>query len=460
MPMMNSADCKLLLMTILIGWASSVDASGMTWQPIRESEIQSGALVLFHQTRTQNNHGLEQRAQELSMELACIMDPPFDSERKRVNIQKVLDPAVRVGVKAKYLTLAKCMFDDESALVPSPNQKLKLEIYKLTDHQKPFQAVWKQLILADQLYHCDEAFFVRSKEAANGFQTLLQRTAKCTIQLAADIQDPLQTAFCGCPDSPEYLVRFLDKILNPSYSDNNTLDDLRDLVAHYVFAYHVHSPDKFEEFLDIFSRQMRQVRPEYHNPRSLKILRIFYWNLQRDQPKKCPTLEVMRDDFVDFAMVLDMFAFIQRGLKFSEATSTLKYLPNLYRLMDSDAMATRAIWYLGRGTWSHCEGMNSIINLVSRKIGLRVPGERKIADEDLSQMVNRFRGRMLDGWHNKMRAMVFSKYWERLYQLKRSGFSGRIAIVNRGYILTDGWLQSLFGIFGRDNTVIDRRTDL
>ena len=176
---MNSPNWKRVPLIIFIGWAYSIGATAMQSQPIREHEIKPGVLVFFHHTRTQKSQDLDQRAEELSMELARIMDPPFDSEQRRVNIQKVLDPAVKVGVKPKHLTLAKCMFDDESALAvlaPSPNQKLKLEIYKLPDHQKPFQAVWKQLILADQLYHCDEAFLVRSKEAIKGFETLLQRS--------------------------------------------------------------------------------------------------------------------------------------------------------------------------------------------------------------------------------------------------------------------------------------------
>ena len=93
-------------------------------------------------------------------------------------------------------------------------------------------------------------------------------------------------------------------------------------------------------------------------------------------------------------------------------------------------------------------------------VGFRTPSEQEITDEHLLRMVESVRNRMNDELQNKMRAMVFSKYWERLYQLKRSGFSGRIAIVNCDYILTDAWLQSLFGIFGRDNTVIERQEKL
>ena len=316
---MNTSNWRPVLMILFIGWACSIGATAMQSQPISEHEIKPGALVFFHHTRTQKSQDLDQRAEELSMELACIMDPPFDSERRRVNIQKVLDPAVKVGVKPKHLTLAVCMFDDESALAPSPNQHLKLEIYKLPDHQKPFQAVWKQLLLADGLQHCDEAFLVRSKEAIKGFETLLQRTAKCEICVSIDPQTPLQGSFGSLPDSSAYLIQFLEKILNPSHLDKDTFDDFRELLANYVFSYYVNLPhDFFREIVDDFCRRVART-PQFHNPRSFKILRIIYRNLQRNQPTECPKLEVMRDDFVDFKMVGDMFAFIQTGLKSSDA---------------------------------------------------------------------------------------------------------------------------------------------
>ena len=234
---MSTPKWNHVLMILFIGWVCLIDLAAMSSQPIREHEIKPGALVVFHHNRMQKSQDLDQRAEELNMELARIIDPPFDSERRRVNIQKVLDPAVKVGVKPKHLILVKSMFDDESALAPSPKQKLQLEIYKLPNHQKPFQAVWKQLILADQLCHCDEAFLVRSKEAIKGFESLLQYTAKCEICLSIDSQSPLQGSFGSLPDSSAYLIQFLEKILNPTHLDKNTFDDFRELVANYVFSY-------------------------------------------------------------------------------------------------------------------------------------------------------------------------------------------------------------------------------
>ena len=356
--MMNSVEWKLLLMMTLILRTCSVHAAATSPHPIRESEIQPGALVLFHQTRRQKSRDLDQRAQELSMELACIMDPPFDTERRRVNIQKVFDPAVKVGVKPKHLVLAKCMFDDESVLAPSPNQHLKLEIYKLPNHQKPFQMMRKQLILADQLYHCDEAFLVYSKETLHGFQNLLRFTSKCEVFLSVDVHKE----WCNFPDSPHHLIRFLDKILNPSHLDKDTFDDFRDLVANYVFAYYANfPPDTFQRSISSWSRSL--VR-NVHNPKSIKILRIFYRNLQRHQPKECPKLDVLRDDFVNETMVYDMFTIITRRFKMHEATLTMNQLSDLYRLMDSDAEATRAIWDCGRETWSESGWLVKIADLV------------------------------------------------------------------------------------------------
>ena len=65
------------------------------------------------------------------MYLARIMVPPFDSERRRVNIKKVFDLSVKDGVKPKQLLMAKSLFEDESALTPSPSQKLESEIFKI-----------------------------------------------------------------------------------------------------------------------------------------------------------------------------------------------------------------------------------------------------------------------------------------------------------------------------------------
>ena len=99
--------------------------------PIRNPEIQPGTLVFFLRNRVQSSRDLDRRAEKLDMQLARIMDPPFNGDQSRVNIEKVFDPSVNVGVKPKYLTLAKSMFYDQSELAPSPNQKLKLKIFKV-----------------------------------------------------------------------------------------------------------------------------------------------------------------------------------------------------------------------------------------------------------------------------------------------------------------------------------------
>ena len=63
---------------------------------IKKSEIKAGALVMFHQDRIQGCCDREQRAASLNMELAHIMDPPFNADRSRVNIKKVFDSSVKV----------------------------------------------------------------------------------------------------------------------------------------------------------------------------------------------------------------------------------------------------------------------------------------------------------------------------------------------------------------------------
>ena len=428
------------MMIAVIVWICS-DAAELT-QSIKDSEIQPGALVFFHHSRRQKSEDLNERATQMSMELACIMDPPFDSDRRRVNIQKVFDPAVKVGVKPKHLVLAKSMFHDESALAPSPNQKLKLEIYKMPDDQKPYQTMWKQLILVDQLEHCDEIFLMYSKKTLDAMKTILKHTVKCRVFFSPDMQG----LWMDCPESQEYLIQFLNKILDPSYLDTNTLDDFRDMVANYVFSYYVNSAPEFERYIDILPRSL---------PRSMKILRIFYRNLQRNKPTVCPKLEVMRDDFVDYKMVPDMLAVILGKFKRVEANLAYHHLSDLYKLMGSDAESCKAMWDLGREKWSETGWMAKIADLVSRKMGFRTPEITDIPDEDLLRMVERVRDEMADGWRNKMRMMTFDRYWERLYQLKCSGFSGRIAIVNRAHILDDAWVQSLLGIFGRDSTVVE-----
>ena len=154
------------------------------------------------------------------------------------------------------------------------------------------------------------------------------------------------------PQSPEHLIRFLDKILHPSHLNNNTLDDFRDLVAKYVFAHYVKhsakSPEHFEQYIDVIATTLQM---NEHHPKSWNILRIFHRNLKRHQPTVCPKLEVMRDDFVDKTMVWDMILYIQVGHLMHEAESASSNLPNLYKLMGFDANATKEIWDMARTCW-------------------------------------------------------------------------------------------------------------
>ena len=460
-------------MALVILWIASIDASGTTVQwpppPIRNSEIQSGALVFFLRDRVQKSPDLDKRAEQLDIQLARIMDPPFDTEHRRVNIEKVYDPAVKVGVKPKHLILAKSMFDDESVLAPSPNQKLKLQIYKLPNHQKPFQSMWKQLILTDQLKHCDGAFLMYSEKTYDGLKTLLQFTAKRKIFLFKDMQ-PLSLLSQETEEEQQweqdpttrepdfyYLLRFLKKITSPSYIDGNTLDDFRELVANHVFSdYLLHDVEVFEAMIARVAHLLGQ-----HDSKSFKILRIFHRNLHRNQPTVCPKLEVMRDDFVTTTMVHDMLFFIwQRGMH-HDYVSTMRHLPNLYKLMGSmgsNVEATKEMW-----DWRDKQNEEAMLafiaNCICRKIGL-ITGLAEFTNEQVLKEVKEITSDMNRGWHTHLTAEVFHVYWQHLYKLKRSGFSGRIAIVNRYYILEDSWIQSLFGIFGRDNTVIESVAEL
>lgn len=78
-----------------------------------------------------------------------------------------------------------------------------------------------------------------------------------------------------------------------------------------------------------------------------------------------------------------------------------------------------------------------------------------LPDAELVRMVTSIRKKMVRVWMNMQRTSLFDRYWEKLYEMRRSGFRGRVAMVNREDVLTDGWIQSLFGIFGRNNTVIE-----
>ena len=446
---MESTVLKRVIIIALIGWITSIDATSVL-QPIRNSEIQPGALVFFSRNRVQKSGDLNQRAAQLDMQLARIMDPPFDLERRRVNIEKLFDPAVTVGVKPKHLIMANSMFDDESTLAPSPNQKLKLEIFKIPSRQPIGETIIREIILAKRLENCDEAFFMYRKLTADTMRSLLKKTGKCPFYFS---QDPEEVRVENNHKS-EYLVRFLDKITSPSHLDSNTLDDFLELVAQNVFSVYGEFGDCEHRVFEEMVNHIPFVRERA--PKSSKILRIFYRNLQRDKPTVCPKLEVMRDDFVDFQMVHDMLFFIWQRYIHLDYASNVKYLPTLYKLMDSDAETTRKMWEWGiKDPDTYIIGLISIADFISRKIGLSTEYEARYTNEQVLRKVREIRNAVHRGWHIYMRAEVFGAYWQQLYELKRSGFSGRIAIVNRDYIWKDLWIQSLFGIFGRDNTEIE-----
>ena len=450
---MASAVVKRTLVAATIVWICLIEATFDWPPPIRNSEIQPGVLVFFERNRIQKSADLDRRAEQLDMQLARIMDPPFDSDRRRVNIEKVFDLSINVGVKPKYLTLARTMFDDQLVLTPSPNQKLKVQIFKVPGSQPIGETIIKQIILANRLENCDRVFLINRALTADLMHSLLKKTSKCTAFLS---QDP-QEVRVEHKNQSEYLIRFLDKITSPSHLDNNTLDDFRELVALNVFSYYVNYDAKqFEEMIDACSSFVRQ-----RAPKSFKILRIFYRNLQRDKPTVCPKLEVMRDDFVDFKMVHDMMIFIWQRYFDLEYSSNVRYLPTLYQSMDSDAETTRKTWEWGiKEPEVHTSDLICIAECISRKIGLKSEYEGRYIHEQVLLKVKEIRNAVDRGCHISMRAEVFGIYWQQLYELKRSGFNGRIAIVNRDYILEDSWIQSLFGIFGRDSTEIEHMAEL
>ena len=134
----------------------------------------------------------------------------------------------------------------------------------------------------------------------------------------------------------------------------------------------------------------------------------------------------------------------------------MKTLPNLYKLMGSNAEATFAVWDKARDRWTEStEWIALTAGLVSRKMGLARWNDG-LSEELLIKKMMDIKVRMRRIWYNSLRADVFGTYWKSLYELKQSGFSGSIAIVNRDYILTDSWTQSLLGIFGRNYTVVER----
>ena len=417
---------------------------------IKDSEIQSGVLVVFDRNRIQTSTDLDQRAAKLDGELARIVDPPFNADQSRVNIEKVFDPSINVGVKPKYLTLAKSSFD-ESALAPSPSQELKLEIFKVPRSQPIGETIIKQIILANRLENCDRVFLMFRPRTLDSMQTVLKNTQKCNVYLT---EDP-QVHWKKYTESPEYVIRFLDKILSPFHLDSDTLDDFRELVANHVFSYYRNYDAEFFDYHMTVGRNTRE-----HPPRSIKMLHIFYRNLQRDQPTICPQLEVMRDDFVNYTVVVDLLQIIMQRCSEYDASSTVSHLLNLYKLMGTNTGSTKAIWDSGRDNWTDRERVAAMAFLICRKAGLEIPSEVSCTKEEILGIAMTLRMKMIRGWRNLLRADEFNQYWKRLYHLKQSGFTGRIAIVNRDYILKDSWIQSLFGIFGRDNTVIERVTEL
>ena len=441
----------LTIIIAVIGWIASINATSAL-PPIRNSEIQPGALVFFLRDRVQKSDDLNQRATQMDMQLARIMDPPFDLERRRVNIEKLFDPVVKVGVKPKHLVLAKSLLPDELVLAPSPNQKLQVEIFKVPNGQPVGETIIREIILANRLENCDRVFLIHRTLTADPMRSLLKKTAKCPYYRS---QDPDEVRVQDNHKS-EYLVRFLDKITSLSHLDSNTFDDFRELVAQNVFSVYGGFGDYEHPVFEGMVNQIPCVQEQA--PKSSKILRIFYRNLQRDKPTVCPKLEVMRDDFLDFQMVHDMLFFIWQRYMHLDYASNMEYLPTLYQLMDSDTETTGKMWEWG--IKDHITGLFSIADFVCRKIGMSTEYEDRHTNEQVLRKVMEIRNAVERGCQIYMRAEVFGAYWQQLYELKRSGFSGRIAIVNRHYILEDSWIQSLFGIFGRDNTEIEHMAEL
>ena len=300
--------------------------------------------------------------------------------------------------------------------------------------------------MAQRTQYYDAVFLIFDPDA-------LRQTKHSKVML----HDDPQRLWSATSESPEYLIGFLEKILNPLHLDKNTLDDFRDLVANYVFSYYLHDrarhPTYFEDYVDWFE----SLRIKHRHPKTCNILRIFYRYLKRQKPNKCPKLDLLRDEYVDYEMVWDRLSVIQFRFIESEGRFTVKTLPNLYKLMGSNAEATFAVWDKARDRWTEStEWIALTAELVSRKMGLEQRWNDGLSDELLIRKVTAIKARMKRIWYNSLRADVFSTYWESLYELKQSGFSGSIAIVNRDYILTDSWTQSLLRIFGTNNTVVER----
>ena len=129
---------------------------------------------------------MEHRAEELSLELARIMDPPFNAHRSRVNNEKVFDPSVNVGVKPKHMMLSKSKFEDESWSEPSPNPTLSLEIFKIPTNQSSIETMRKQLALATNRRYYDAVIPTYTPRTFRQFQLLLQHSLTPTNWLFVD----------------------------------------------------------------------------------------------------------------------------------------------------------------------------------------------------------------------------------------------------------------------------------
>ena len=438
----------------VILWICFIDGMKTIKMGIKKSDIKPGDLVMFQQIRGQNSSDLQRRATALHMELARVINPPFNANRTRVNIEKVFDPSINVGVKPKHIIFAQSMFDEgDSVLTSSPAQSLKLEIFKIPENQTASESMRRQIQLANRSGYYWTVFLSHIPSIFGEFQSALQSTIISHWYL---FSDPRWTE---CPASPQYLIRFLGQILNPSHLDNNTLDDFRELVANYVFSWYLNQdsesrvPRDFEEYLNLVESHLKREQHGYH-PKSMNILRLFYRYLQRHKPRVCPKLEILKKDYVNWNMVNDMLLFIRLQQNMEENTATLIQLPNLYKSFGSDANSTQRAWDKPPnhrvGSW---EMMWPIADLVSHKIGSRILNEE--SNEEALVDVKHSRMKIIRIWINLLRADVFHKYWKTLSDLKNTGSSGRIAIANLDWILTDPWIESLYGIFGRNNTSVD-----
>lgn len=188
----------------------------------------------------------------------------------------------------------------------------------------------------------------------------------------------------------------------------------------------------------------------HRHPKFCKILKIHYKYLMRIRAAAVEDIHVMKTEMIDREMVHDILIFVIHYCFASKAKFVAaETLPNLYAMMGSDVKAANNVWDMTDDFWLAGPWRGYLMSFIWRKMemirGFPVELPAVIQAQRKLAMVQA----------QLSRADAFNTIWKHLRQLKLNGFSGTVVIIHREHILTDEWIQSLFGVFGRNNTVIE-----